>query len=173
MKPTQIHETKTDCKILKHGLALDATIHLIEIRYNGWIAFWNGVLQMTKDDIRKLGEITDTPLDVHLPDGRTGYLHLIHARAISTEAPVREGYFELAGVGRPTCSVKTKREIEEMTRALESLRPETLQDKGYFFGVLHALNWVQDIGTDPLLSLQASIERHSRKRCKKHSEAME
>lgn len=92
----QISEMKVDCKLKKDGQSIDAMLHLIEIRYNERLVFWNGVAQLTDDQVEKLGGPLKPPVivEVKLPNEQTGFLHLTHFRGTS-------GYFEVAGVGKP------------------------------------------------------------------------
>jgi len=90
----KISETKTDCQLEHRGQTFNAMLHLIEIRYNDRIVFWNGVMQLTRDQLMRFGEPGDLPVFVRLPDGRTGYLHLTHGNMTAD-------YYELAGVGKP------------------------------------------------------------------------
>jgi hypothetical protein len=43
----QVSEQKTECQFTKDGQTLNAVLHLIEVRYNARIVFWNGVAQLT------------------------------------------------------------------------------------------------------------------------------
>src|SRR5437867_4317952 len=91
----QVTEKKTDCRFTLNGRAFDAMIHLIEIRYNERILFWNGVVELTLDDMAKLGRLPPgAPMELSLPDGRTGFLNLHHIHMAA-------GYCELAGTGGP------------------------------------------------------------------------
>jgi hypothetical protein len=95
----QVGDQKIDCQLLWKGHAIDVLLHLIEVRYSKRIVFWNGVAQLTMDDVAKLGEMQpdDPPVEVRLPDGRTGFLYITHGR-------MEGGYFELAGTGKPNDS---------------------------------------------------------------------
>lgn len=90
----QVEETKTECRLEHEGQTLDAMLHLIEVRYNERITFWNGVIQLTTDQWKNLGDVEHLPLGVKLPDGRTGFLHVTHCN-------MRADYCEIAGVGSP------------------------------------------------------------------------
>ncbi len=90
----QTFESKIDCQISSGGQTIQALLHLIEIRYNERITFWNGVLELTDDQSAKLGQLGPAPMGVTLPDGRKGFLHFTHGKLVG-------GYNEIAGVGKP------------------------------------------------------------------------
>jgi hypothetical protein len=93
-KKMQVTESKTDCQIRSGDQSLNAMLHLIEIRYSERIVFWNGIFQITRDEMSRLGDVGKRPVFVTLPDGRTGALHISYGNATSD-------YFEFAGAGQP------------------------------------------------------------------------
>ena len=80
--------------LLLWPFVLGALLHLLEIRYNERIVFWNGALQITLEDAAKLGAVFASPAMVRLPDGRTGTLQITHSHTMP-------GYCEIAGSGNP------------------------------------------------------------------------
>jgi hypothetical protein len=90
---TEISESRIECELFVGTGIICALLHLVEIRYNERITFWNGVLRLTDDQARKVG-VGQLPIAVKLSDGRTSFLLPTHWKDIS-------GYFEIAGVGRP------------------------------------------------------------------------
>jgi len=93
----ETRDLKTACQLWKDGQTMDAVIHLVEVPYSERIVFWNGVAALTDDDARSLGALQPgrSVVDVSLPDGRKGFLHVTHFHQ-------PEGYFEPAGAGVPT-----------------------------------------------------------------------
>ena len=75
-----VNELKTECRLKKDGQPLEAMLHLIEVVYNDRITFWNGVAQLTTDQVNRLGEMPagQTMVGVELSDGRTGFLDVTH-----------------------------------------------------------------------------------------------
>ena len=88
---------KIECHIAATDRLIPATADLIEIRYSDRLVFWNAVILLTNDDFNSLiaGRNSLDIVVVHLPDGRTGGLHIVYGIAAS------EGYREIAGVGKP------------------------------------------------------------------------
>ena len=93
----QVNEFKTDCQLEKGGHTIDVFAHFVEVRYSERIVFWNVVLQVTDDEIGKLGEIGSAPVGLRLPYGRTGFMYLTHV-SVSGQGIT---HHEFAGVGKP------------------------------------------------------------------------
>lgn len=92
-------EFKSACRIEKDGREIKAFAHVIEVRYDERFVFWNVVLQLTEDEIVKLGTIgPPSPVGVCLDDGRKGFLFLTHINMDFRG----EGHNEIAGVGKPS-----------------------------------------------------------------------
>jgi hypothetical protein len=91
----QTAELKTDCMMEKDGQTFEVLLHLIEIRYNERIVFWNGVVSLTDETRAKVGTVKPMEkVGILLPDGRRGCLMITHAY-------LTENYYEVAGVGNP------------------------------------------------------------------------
>jgi hypothetical protein len=92
----QVDDQKIDCQLTYKGQTVDTVLHLIEVRYSERITFWNGVTQLTEDDLETLRECQmGEMLTVRLADGRTGFLYV-------TQFRLEVGYSEIAGVGKPS-----------------------------------------------------------------------
>ncbi len=90
----EVNEFKINSKLMVGGEPLGVLLHLIEIRYNKHITFWNGVMELTLDQMKLIKEVNDKPVGVELEDGRKGFFHL-------TQGKSSAGYYEIAGVGKP------------------------------------------------------------------------
>ncbi len=91
----EVIEKKIDCRFVVNDQEFEGLLHLIEVRYSERIVFWNGVLQLTRDQMLRFGEPPNHPVTVTLSDDRVGGLYFTHGTARSGD------YFELAGVGKP------------------------------------------------------------------------
>ena len=95
----QTQRQKTDCHLAAATGLVPATADLIEIRYSDRLVFWNAVISLTDDDFKLLiaGRSSFDVVVMHLPDGRTGGLHVDYGVVASSEY----GYCEIAGTGKP------------------------------------------------------------------------
>src|SRR5262249_18060329 len=88
-------ELRTACKVRKGGRTVEAAIHLVEVRYCEDLVFWNGVCQFTGENMPRAEKLSRDalPVEVILPDGRTGFLYIVQTH---WESGAR---YEIAGVG--------------------------------------------------------------------------
>jgi hypothetical protein len=95
----EIERHKIECHIAAVQGMIPATADLIEIHYSDRLVFWNAAMLLTNDDFKSLiaGRSSLDVGVVHLPDGRTGGLHIDYGMVGSSEF----GYGEIAGVGKP------------------------------------------------------------------------
>jgi hypothetical protein len=149
----EIVELKTDCQLQAPGKTVDALIHLVEVRYSETVVFWNGVLQLTKDNMVRLGNAPGgtMPIGLVLADGRTGFLHITQGQSSSGD------YHELAGVGKPNEIAAPPRKVVipsgnktvlRFSLIAESINVASQKDVSPC-GLLNKLNSVEWMGKEP------------------------
>ncbi len=95
----QMKEQKIRCRFITSTEPLDSVLHLVEVRFDDRVVYWNAVAELTDDAAKPLdphfdGPLSMYPIAVHLEDGRKGRLYI-------NKGVGSAGYIGVSGVGWP------------------------------------------------------------------------